>query len=188
MKENIWYADRKNKDMLTKDDAKFIFEQAEKQLKETLDASQSLVARTTTLITLLAGVMVALIAFSVKQLENKVEFSPILTTALISVIYLLIQSYILALNIKGIDYHVLGIEPKKIFVNEFFVESIEKNSRIIRFYVSEIEAYQLKIDVNKAINKKRWKTFNRGLMRVVYTPLILIIFYSLVKVIYYYLF
>lgn len=55
-----WEIDERLGDKISLADAKFIFEQAEKQLKDTIEASQLVTTRMTSIITLTAGLMSAM--------------------------------------------------------------------------------------------------------------------------------
>lgn len=99
-------------------------------------------------------------------------------TACISVIYLLIIVLILSNSVKGKDYHIVGSEPKALFVDGFFATASQQ--RLIRFYVNEIINYQTRIETNKTRNEARWKWFNICLMGVTITPILISATYSVI--------
>jgi len=67
---------------IDKETAKFLFEHGEKLLKETLDANNLIVSRTTSLLTIIVGLMVGLMGFSVNRIE-KVGIDPLSETGII---------------------------------------------------------------------------------------------------------
>lgn len=170
--EPKWKGAIENKEKLTLNDAKFLFEQAEKFLKDSVENSNLIVARTSSLITLLAGTLVALIGFVISKLN--LEYIDALTiTAIVGAIYIYILVFDAFENTKPQIYLIPGALPKDLFADPFFMEGITEEKRIIHFYVSEIENYQFKIEKNNELNKIRWKRYGRLLHAILLLPLIL---------------
>ena len=63
MRFQTWKAEIRFKEKLTVDDAKFIFEQAEKLLNDSVETSETIVRRMNTLITLITGSLLALVGY-----------------------------------------------------------------------------------------------------------------------------
>lgn len=165
-----------NENKLSINEAKFILEQAEKSLKEIGDQSQVIVQRTTTLTTLIAGVLITIIAFSVQRLETEKSIDVIFIVSIIAIIYLLYLCFGLVKNIKGRDYYPIGSEPQTLLIDKFF-EAPNDKIREVWFYITEIRRYQEKIDFNKYTNENRWEKFNKHLWQVAATPAILVFLY-----------
>lgn len=167
-----WQGNVANKEKLTSDDAKFLFDQAEKFLKDSVENSNLIVTRTSSLITLLAGTLIALIGFVITKFNLK-NIDALTIAAIIGVIYVYILIYNAFENTKPQVYLIAGALPKDLFADAFFIDGIIDEKRIIHFYVSEIENYQFKIEKNNEINKIRWNRYARLLKAIVYLPLIL---------------
>ena len=165
---------------INKDEARFIFEHAEKQLKETLDTSILIVNRTTTLLTITVGLMAALVGFIVSRLDKMGKFDALLVLSLIALVYLFILAVLLCRNILAKNYLIAGAEPKDFFLDNFFNEGSTNDNRIICFYVNEIESYQERITKNKQANEKRWKLFNNCIKMIVAMPIVFGIIYLII--------
>jgi len=178
--ESEW-PNEENFDKLDEGQAFFLFEQAEKQLKETSDIGNIVVTRATTLITLVSGLLIALIGYSFSRWQTIFHLDTLTETCLFVSAYLCIIIVLLALNIIGKNYFIIGSEPKSLFVDAFFNSPLSDSKRLIHFYVSEIVNYQRRIEKNKKKNKIRWKLFNISLFMVLAIPLIISITYAIVN-------
>ena len=93
-----------NEEKLTVEDAKFIFEQAEKLLKDINETNALIVSRTTTLITIVVGFMIALIGFIFNRAASAETFSDAqLLTAGITLLYIFNLCWRLVKNIQPKD-------------------------------------------------------------------------------------
>ncbi len=145
---------------------------AEKFLKDSVENSNLIVSRTSSLITLLAGTLVALIGFVICKFNIK-TIDALSITAMIGVVYVYVSIYNAFENTKPQVYLIPGALPKDLFANAFFVAGITDVKRIIHFYVSETENYQFKIEKNNELNKIRWKRYADLLKATVLLPLLL---------------
>lgn len=157
-------------------EAKFIFEQAEKQVRETSDAGNLVVSRSTFLITIIAGLTIGLVSYTINRVIEKNGFDYLSTTSVYTIFYLLANIVLLAFNLTGKKYHIIGSEPKSLAVEDF--TKTPDDERLTHLYVSELVNYQKRIVDNKNTNERRWKLFNISLILVVSTPLFLIIVYA----------
>lgn len=180
-KKEVEYFAEPYKKQVQKDEAKFLFDHAEKQLKETLDASQAIVTRTTTLSTLTVGLMVALVGFSMSRWERIGKIDVALITAIAGLLYLFILSIFLAYNIKPKTYIATGSRPKNFFTDAIF--QMKDDERLIFYYVNEIESYQARIEKNSEQNEARWNVFNRCLYALVFIPVFLTLVYLVASII-----
>ena len=165
---------------LTKDEAKFILDHAEKQLKETLDTNLLIVNRTTTLLTVTIGFMVALVGFAVNRWEKNSAFDSALATACTGLVYLFFMAILLCRNIQPRKYITLGAPPKAFFNEALF--SLESDFRLIHIYANEIESYQTRINTNHTTNEERWRLFNTCLIWLAATPMILAALYLIFNI------
>jgi len=177
-----WEPSDENIEKITESEAKFIFDHAEKLLKDIVETNALIVNRTTMLITFSVGFMLALIGFLFNRYANtKNIFDEQFIVCLLSMLYVFALCRMLVKNIQGHDYQISGGEPKKIFTDSFFTKDIPKGDRIKYFYINEIVVCQHKINSNLIINNRRWDLFNRSLWRLLYTPIVIICFYLTVK-------
>ncbi len=175
-----WKAKDLHKGKLTKEDAKFIFEQAEKQVKDSIETAAVIVSRTNTLLTVVAGLIIAITAYIIKKWFEQNIFDDLLISAVIGDTYLFTIGFLSVLNIQPLRYDPVGSLPKDLLSDPFFHESIPDNERIIRYYVSESEDYQVRIEKNNAKNSNRWKVYKLSLWAFLITPIIFALAYYLV--------
>jgi hypothetical protein len=176
-----WQGKVENKMKLTREDAKFFFEQSEKFLKDTVETSNIIVTRTNTLITLIAGSLVALFGYVVARLISK-QFDTLTITAIIAIVYLYLLTFYSFENTKPKTYLIPGSLPKDLFVDPFFVEGIKDENRIIHPYISEMENYQFKIEKNAELNRIRWKRYENILKAILALPLVLPLGYYIISI------
>lgn len=182
MEEEAKWPNKKNYDKLDLEQAKFIFDQAEKYLKEVADSSQIIVNRTITLATITVGLMIALLGYSFNRVKSvECLYEAEFLAGMLATTHLFFLCRKIIENIQAKEYGVPGAEPQKLFVDEFFKDEVEKEKRIIHFYVNEIENTQEKINMNKKTNNERWALFHRSLHNLLYTPLVIVSVYSIIK-------
>jgi hypothetical protein len=175
----IWQAPINEKEKLTCQDAKFIFDQAEKYLCDTVDTSETIVSRVNTFITIITGSLIAFITFDISRLGKGFIVEPVLLTALLGTVYLYILAwYSFSVNYPA-DYIIAGSLPKDLYNESFFSEAIEKEDRLRIYYLNEIEQYQFRIEVNSRINNSRWKAYTRISVFLILLPIVLILTYLL---------
>jgi hypothetical protein len=178
--ESKWELPQANVEKITIEDAKFCLDQAEKQMKEVADTYLVCVNRAITLATLACGGLVALIGYSINRWDTKCVFDNLLISSILGCAYLIFQCIILTQSIKAKDYATVGVEPKVILAESFFLDTIEDKKRIIYFYINEIESYQTRLEKNKATNKRSWRKFHLSLWLLLLTPIaIAAIYFSL---------
>jgi hypothetical protein len=180
--ENEWL-NAENVEKLTLEDAEFIFEQSEKLLKETVDSSNLIVSRTTTLITIVVGFMLAMVGFLFQKYAAVKTFADLqILTCFFSLSYVFRICLSLAKNVQGHDYKTVGAEPK-LLLNDFFFKEGEDKQRIKRLRVNEIISFQKRIDDNNIINTKRWSLYDRSLILILYTPIAIVLIYWVLNLI-----
>lgn len=179
----------------TVDQLKFVFEQAEKQLKDSVEDSNSIVTRATTLLTLMSGFLLLISGFLISkvkpdnfQIFHKLKFlgviklHPIPITALAIAIYLFWVIYGISKNLIGTAYYTIGSEPKDLFVSGYYNNNASDTERLLMFYSGEIKDYQKRIDNNKFHNEIRWEKLNKSIQRSVFTFPLAFIIYLLMSV------
>ena len=159
------------------DEAKFMFDHAEKMLKDTLDTNTLIVTRVTALTTVTATLMIALFGFAITRFDaNKIDI--LFYTAVVGIVYLFVIAIILFRNAKPNSYYSLGVEPKDLATGDL-INKKNKSYRMIAFYINEIHELQKRILYNKGVNKDRWGLYKTSLIMLVCTPILLTIVYFL---------
>ena len=171
--------------LLTEDQAKFILEHAEKQLKDTIDTNVAIVSRTTTVLTLMIGLMIALVGYVINRWEaNKTD--ELLQTGLVGSLYVLIIIFKLGEIFHPVTYLTVGAEPKDFFNDRLFTPT---NSlvRLRQIYVNEILEYQKRITANKATIDNRWRVFKSCISWMQLIPIVLLVMYLITRLVNLYL-
>ncbi|MCW3126727.1 MAG: hypothetical protein JWO03_2385 [Bacteroidetes bacterium] len=180
---------------ITLDETKFIFAQGEKLLKETISASDLIITRTTTLITLVSASMFALFSFIINRLITLSTLhisdiiDPFTLTAILGLGYLLLIAWKLYLNVKPIDYKGSGSMPDTLFESSYFdvLYTYSPTAREKAFYLTEIYSYNKRIPLNLKVNAQRWKRLNACIKYVIAAPVILTIIFIIWNAIYHHI-
>jgi len=169
--------------LMQDEEAEFILEHAEKLLKDLGDTATQISTRTTGLITLSTGSMIALIGYGMNTLTKSIN-NPSGMTALMTSAYLFYWTFRLAKNIEPTLYHSIGARPKDFFRNDVFLAGNEK-WRLRMIKANEIQEYQFRIEETMTTNTVRWGKFTKCLTKLKWTPVIMIAFYALCLIILY---
>lgn len=175
-----WKANPEYKLLATIDDAKFIYDQAEKKLKEIISSGDLVVNRTTTLITVVVGVIVGLLGYSINRYYSLNKFDASIWSCIIGIIYLFFILYYLRINFKGAKYSIIGASPKTLFSSDFFKVTDEK-LRSKMFIWAQIENYQDSIDKNSFVNNQRWDRFNLSVTLIMFIPVLLTVIFFILQ-------
>ena len=169
-----WTAPIVLKEKLTLQDAKFIFDQAEKLLIDSVATSETIVSRMNTLITLITGTLFALVGYIISRIGKVFILDSSLFAASIGALFLYVLAIYSFQNNQPKDYLLPGTVPKDLFNPAFFNQSIPNEDRLIRYYVNEIENYMYRIEINNEINNRRWSRYSLIAKALLFLPLILI--------------
>ncbi|GGI23631.1 hypothetical protein [Pedobacter mendelii] len=172
-----WVANIENKKKLTLEDARFIFEQAEKFLVDVIDAHKTIIERTNTLLALLITILTGLVGFNISKIDEGFGKNNICDTVWFLILYLILGGIYLVKNIKPTTYMALGSQPRKIFVDHFFQKNIPDEKRVVFILSSEIERYQTRIEENMIINNKKWLIYRNGIYILAAIPAIFLLTY-----------
>ncbi len=120
-----WRPKEENENKLNTEEAKFIFDQAEKQLKDTIETSQIIISRTGALVTITVAITSAIIGYAI---TNRATLGyNLIVTAYAGVFYLFLLGCFLAVIIKPTTYHTVGSCPKDLHHDNFFTEEYKDN-------------------------------------------------------------
>jgi hypothetical protein len=165
--------------LIKPDQAKFVFEQSEKHLKDQIDTSQQIATKTTTLLTVVSGLLIGLVGFGITRWSTG-RFDDLIATTIGCAIYLYVTIYILLNNIKPYQYKSVGLHPRRIFDDSMF-NLANEDYRIEALYINEIIECQKRIDFNKDVNDARWGRFKKALRLVVLSPAVFLAIYGIIK-------
>jgi hypothetical protein len=161
---------KENETKVTKEELEFILGQAETLLTETISSSDSVVNRSTLLLTLLLGILSSLIGFyfaNHSTLSASFQGSIIITAGY--VIIIIVRLYF---NLKGDIYKVAGEHPKYLLNDWFFENSKNHDQRLNRLLLIMIESYQERISYNRSINQPRWEVYGLCMFLSLIMPVI----------------
>lgn len=165
--------------LLKEQEVKFIFDHAEKMLRETLETNTLIVTRVTSLTTLTSTLLIALFGFTISRFDaNKID--TLFITAVVGIVYFFAIAVMLFLNILPKKYHQVGAEPKQFF-SRAFINRYNANYRIQLFYVNEIQEYQKRIQYNLKLNYKRWNLYLISLTLILLAPVVLSLVYYILS-------
>lgn len=114
------------------DDVKFIFDQAAKKLDYTMQVAGSINNKATTLVTLLSGMLVALIGYLISQ--TSIIGNSKSAIAIIAMVYVYAVGAFLLRNLVPRYYYSPGFEPQHLLKNELCTDSFEASRRNINLY------------------------------------------------------
>jgi hypothetical protein len=149
----IWKAKIEHKEKLTIEDAKFLFDQAEKTLKSSIETSEIIVSRMNTAITLITACFLAFLGYIISRLSKDSLMENGMFSSCVGAIYLYFLAIYSFINTHPKSYFFPGAFPQNLFAEPFFADSIADKERITRFYINEIEIYQQKIIANTELNE-----------------------------------
>ena len=161
------------------EDVKFIFNQAEKRLDDTVKTGESIASKTMSMITLMVGVLVALCGFMISDWKNLLSATHKDYAAVIGSLYILGLYIYMIKNVLPSRYFVLGSEPEELMIPQFFDGMVQQDKITILIYMSEIENYNLRIEQNLEINTKRLTRYRFSIILFLLLPVVLGITYVL---------
>jgi hypothetical protein len=161
----------------------FVFDQAEKRLKDSLEASDNLTNRSYNFLTLSIGIFVALCGYIITSLSNEERNNPLLITAFFSSAYIIVIFVSLIKNIAPSFYKGAGAEPRFLYKDEMLVpqetteERIELKQKFL--YDSEIVETQTKITENIERNILKGARLRFCIKALFWLPIIAAIIFSI---------
>jgi hypothetical protein len=168
-------------DRVTLEDVKLIFSQAEKRLDDTVKAGENIAAKSMSMITLMAGVLIALIGFIISNWDSQPSVKDREHVAIAGYVYILVLFIYTIWNILPKKYFVLGSEPEQLMLPSFFASQIPKDKITVFIYMSEIENYNFRIEKNLAINNRQRKLYSLSVIFFLLFPIVLGVLYCLLE-------
>ncbi|MGF7072303.1 hypothetical protein [Mucilaginibacter sp. 3215] len=181
--ENFWQEKKEWLNKLTLEDAKFIFEQAEKSYNYTIETAKGIYERSNGLLTLVSGVLIGLVAYAIGKWKDTPHLDSLLFTAIVGIFYFLIVGLMFVLQgLTPSEYLLPGTNPKVYFDKAFFHKDIADDERILRFYKVEIINYQERIEQNTKKNNYRWNIYVLCLRAIFFSPIVMGIAFAIATI------
>jgi len=175
--------DNRYKKEIKCEEAKFIFEQAEKSFNDTIESSKKILERCSTLLTLLSGIIIGLITYSIGRYEKNNCLDSILITSILSAVYYFsVGLFLIFPNIQPTEYTLPGTQPKRYF-NDALFNANPPQGRLTLLYLIEIKNIQDGIDENTFVNERRWKIYKKSLYFLFYSPIAIVVAYLLINLV-----
>jgi|GEM_PF-1304422 len=152
------------------DDVKLVFAQAEKRLDDTVKTGELIAGKTMTLMTLMAGLFVALSGFFISNWNGWSQMNAKLFVAIVGSVYILFLVTYMLKNVLPSEYFVLGSNPRELMSPSFYDPALPKDKIAIFMYMSEIENYDLRIEYNRQRNIERWIRFRYSVIALWIMP------------------
>jgi accessory gene regulator protein AgrB len=108
------------------------------------------------MITLLAGVLIALSGYIISDWKGMASASHKDVVAIIGSLYSIALSIYMIKNVLPNNYYVLGSEPEVLMNPGFFESAVQTDKITVFIYMNEIENYNLRIEKNLEVNTNRW--------------------------------
>lgn len=166
-----------NVDRASLDDIRFVFAQAEKRLDDSVKTGELITSRTMTLMTLMAGLLIALSGFFISNWNGWAKLNARVLVSLIGVLYILGTVTYMLKNVLPDEYFVLGSYPRDLITPNFYDPALPADKIAILMYISEIENYDSRIDYNRKKNNTRWNRYRHSLIALWLMPMILGVLY-----------
>lgn len=163
------------------EDVKFVFSQAEKRLDDTVKTGESIASKTMSMITLMAGVLIALSGYTISDWKGLAFATDKDIVAILGSLYILGLFIYMVKNVMPNDYFVLGSEPDQLMMPSYFDAKLPMDKITIFIYMSEIENYNLRIEQNLELNAGRWKKYRFSVISILMLPVFLGIAYIVLE-------
>jgi len=152
------------------EDVKLVFAQAEKRLDDTVKTGELIAGKTMTLMTLMAGLFVALSGFFISNWNGWAQMNAKVFVAIVGSVYILLLFTYMLKNVLPNEYYVLGSNPRELMSPSFYDPALPTEKIAIFMYMSEIENYDFRIEYNRERNSERWKRYRYSVIALWIMP------------------
>lgn len=179
--------------LISIDEYKFAFAQAEKQLEDSHKTYDATTAKSVTLITFGVAVFSTLVTYFFLQNDIRGHFDPKLFTVLVLCFYSFSVLYYLIRNILPTNYLPSGSLPSDLLNAAFFENNLKDNNdidheNVLRdMYYSELVNYDHRIDTNYEINNNRLTRLRYTIIALLMLPIVGLAVYLLTALIHHHL-
>jgi hypothetical protein len=163
------------------EDVKLIFSQAEKRLDDTVKTGESIASKTMTMVGLLTGVLIALCGYTISNWNDDEPLGSKVWVAILGSVYIVSLFFYMLKNVLPNRYFVLGSEPNELMISSFFANSVQQDKITVFLYMSEIENYDWRIQRNLELNEQRWNKYRRSAIFLLLLPVFLGFAYGIMQ-------
>lgn len=176
MKPQIWRTDIKDWSKINKDLINFYLNQAESELKASLDVHDKVTQRAFTILTILIPILSLSFGYLIRQISEHNTDKFLLVIAIICLIAVIFALYNLIRLIFPRHWMIIGRQPKEIFVSSLVDnDTLTPEQLHIGIVMGEIENIQYKIDSNWIQNEERLKILKQVIWIIVSTLIFIIV-------------
>jgi hypothetical protein len=180
--EMAWTIDQSiNVDRLSMDELKLIFNQAEKRLDETVKRGESIASKTMSMITLMAGLLIALSGYIISIWKGFPALTNKDWVGIVGCLYLLGLLIYVINNVMTHKYLVVGSQPEDLINSTYSGEDISGSKILLLMYINEIENYNWRIDYNTTLNRRCWRRYLISVRVFLLFPLVLALLYGVLE-------
>jgi len=127
------------------EDVKLVFSQAEKKLDDASKTIESFASKTMSMITLMAGILVALMGYLISNWKDMSSMTSKDYVAGVGCVYILLLFIYVINNVLPARYFALGSEPQGLMLPSFFATTVPQDKITIFLFMNEIENYNRRI-------------------------------------------
>jgi hypothetical protein len=167
--------------MVSLEDVKLIFSQAEKRLDDTIKTGESIASKTMTMVGLLTGVLIALCGYTISNWNDGEPLGSKVWVAILGSVYIVSLFFYILKNVLPNRYFVLGSEPNELMIASFFANNVQQDKITVFLYMSEIENYDWRIQRNLELNEQRWNKYRRSAILLLLLPVFLGFAYGIMQ-------
>jgi hypothetical protein len=163
------------------EDVKLIFAQAEKKLDDSAKTVESLASKTMSMITLMAGILIALMGYLISNWKDMSSMTNKEYVASIGCVYILVLFIYVINNVLPAKYFALGSEPQSLMLPSFFTAAVPQEKTTVFLYMSEIENYNKRIIRNLKVVERCLRRYRDAVLCILAFPFFLGMLFGLLE-------
>lgn len=163
------------------EELKLIFNQAEKRLDGTIKEGETIASRTTTMVTLMAGLLIALSGYTISIWKGFSALAAKDWVAIVGCLYILGLLIYIVGNIVTHRYFLTGSQPQDLVNATYDDDEIPRNKMLLLLYLNEIEEYNDRIANNSTLNRRGWHRYRICIRLLLFFPFILALLYQILE-------
>ncbi len=163
-----------NPDGMEIEELRFILQQAERVLDESVKSFEYSANKTMTLLATTLTLLIGLSSYLFTEFYKLKEIDILLSSISFSILYLYYIVYILSKNLKAVNVQVSGTKPDILVNTVFYKKEVPSTEK--EMYYSVIEAYANRIESNDNLNNERVFRNDLSIKLLTFLPLIFFIF------------
>lgn len=163
------------------EEIKMIFNQAEKRLDETVKRGESIASKTMSMITLMAGLLIALSGYTISTWKGLAALTNKDLVGIFGCLYILGLLIYVINNVMTYRYFVAGSLPEMLVNSTYSDEEIPRSKILLLLYINEIETYNRYIESNATLNRRGWRRYRTSVHLFLLFPIVLAFLYGVLE-------